>query len=241
MSLSSTRYTQVLTQLLTETVGQLPTMTKPLVESIGWRLASDVVTTSPSPLFDNSQMDGYGIGYANIAGGRLRVGPDVPAGTDPAQIYQYGVNGYGHDTAVPIMTGAQIPEDVVAIVPVEQADPPEFLEAGQYVELPAVEVGKFIRRVGSDMPAGTLLAQAGQTIDAALVAAAASQGLTELPVKARPRIAVVAGGDEVVGGETPVAAKIFDANTPLVTALGVTHGMNIVATAATTDDLRDFR
>ncbi|HEY4577264.1 MAG TPA: molybdopterin-binding protein [Yaniella sp.] len=241
MSLSTTRYTQVLTQLLTERIGQLPAMTRPLAQSVGWRLASDVVTTSPSPRFDNSQMDGYGIGYANVAGGRFRVGPDVPAGTDPSEIYHYGVNGYGHDTAVPIMTGAQIPEDVVAIVPVEHADPPKFVATGEYVRLPAVEVGAFIRRAGSDMRSGTLIARAGETVDAALVAAAASQGLIELPVKARPRIAVVAGGDEVVGGETPVAAKIFDANTPLVAALGATHGMNIVATASTTDDLRDFR
>lgn len=241
MSLSNEHYTHVLTELLIETVGQLPATTRPLHESVGWRLAADVVTTSPSPRFDNSQMDGYGIGYANLAGGSFRVGPDVPAGTDPSEIYHYGVNGYGHDTAVPIMTGAQIPEDVVAIIPVEHADPPNFVETGEYVTLPAVEVGTFIRKAGNDMQAGTLLARAGEVVDAALVAAAASQGLTELPVKARPRIALVAGGDEVVGGGTPVTAKIFDANTPLMAALGTTHGMNIVATAATTDDLRDFR
>src|SRR5690625_3190803 len=113
-------------------------MTRPLAQSVGWRLASDVVTTSPSPRFDNSQMDGYGIGYANVAGGRFRVGPDVPAGTDPSEIYHYGVNGYGHDTAVPIMTGAQIPEDVVAIVPVEHANHTRYDDTVKYEHLPSL-------------------------------------------------------------------------------------------------------
>lgn len=241
MTISAETYATSLARLLIDTVGQLPVVTVPAAEAVGRRLASDLVTQYPSPSFDNSQMDGYGIGYANLSGGRFRVGPDVPAGTDPAEIYHYGINGYGHDTAIPIMTGAKIPDDVVAIVPVEQAEPPIFAEIGEYVQLPAVEVGRFIRKTGSDMPAGELLASEGTVVDAALVATAASQGITELPVKARPRIAVVAGGDEVVGGSTPVAAKIFDANTPLVQGLAQSHGMHIVATGSTTDDLRDFR
>lgn len=241
MTMSSEIYAATLARLLDDTVGELPDVPLPIVEAVGWRLASDLVTQHPSPSFDNSQMDGYGIGYANLAGGRFRVGPDVPAGTDPADVYHYGVNGYGHDTAVPIMTGAKIPEDVVAIIPVERAEPAQFVDIGDYVQLPAVEVGRFIRKTGSDMKAGTLLAREGTVIDAALVATAASQGITEITVKARPRIAVIAGGDEVVSGSRPVAAKIFDANTPLVLGLAQTQGMHVVATGSTSDDLRDFR
>ncbi|KIT90202.1 hypothetical protein QT22_00500, partial [Staphylococcus aureus] len=62
-----------------------------------------------------------------------------------------------------------------------------------------------------------------------------------LTVKARPKIAVVAGGDEVVAGKTPRQAQIFDANTPLMQAFGTTHGMEIIATGSTTDELRDFQ
>lgn len=241
MSISSQDYAARLARLLADTIGQFPVVTVPLTHAVGRRLAADLVTQHPSPRFDNSQMDGYGVGYANLAGGRFRVGPDVPAGTDPATIYQYGVNGYGHDTAVPIMTGAKIPDDVVAIIPVEQAEPATFVEVGDYVQLPQVEVGRFIRRSGSDMRAGTLLANEGTVIDAALVATAASQGIAELPVRARPRIGVIAGGDEVVSTTTPAVAKIFDANTPLIRSLAQTHDIDIVATGATTDELRDFR
>jgi len=241
MTMSTETYADTLARLLLDTVGELPAISLPLREAIGRRLAADLLTKHPSPQFDNSQMDGYGIGYANVAGGRFRVGPDVPAGTDPTDIYHYGVNGYGHDTAVPIMTGAKIPEDVVAIIPVEQADPPHFVDTGEYVYLPSVEVGAFIRKTGSDMPAGTLLARENTLVDAALVAAAASQGIAELTVKARPKVAVVAGGDEVVAGRTPRQAQIFDANTPLMQGFGTTHGMEIVATGSTTDELRDFQ
>ena len=239
--MSTETYAETLARLLLDTVGELPAVSLPLTEAIGWRLAADLVTKYPSPRFDNSQMDGYGIGYANVSGGRFRVGPDVPAGTDPTDIYHYGVNGYGHDTAVPIMTGAKIPEDVVAIIPVEQADPPHFVATGEYVYLPAVEVGTFIRKTGSDMPAGTVLAHENTLVDAALVAAAASQGIAELTVKARPKIAVVAGGDEVVAGRTPREAQIFDANTPLMQGFAHTHGMDIIAAGSTTDELRDFQ
>lgn len=241
MTMSSESYAASLARLLTDTVGQRPVTTVPLTCAVGRQLAADLVTQHPSPRFDNSQMDGYGIGYANLAGGRFRVGPDVPAGTDPAEIYHYGVNGYGHDTAVPIMTGAKIPDDVVAIIPVEQAEPAAFVDVGDYVYLPSVDVGRFIRKTGSDMQAGTLLASEGTVIDAALVATAASQGIAELPVRTRPRIGLIAGGDEVVSSSTPAATKIFDANTPLVRSLAQAHGLDIVATGATTDDLRDFR
>ena len=107
MTMSTGTYADTLARLLLDTVGELPAISLPLREAIGRRLAADLLTKQPSPQFDNSQMDGYGIGYANVAGGRFRVGPDVPAGTDPTDIYHYGVNGYGHDTAVPIMTGAK--------------------------------------------------------------------------------------------------------------------------------------
>ncbi|NWN87982.1 MAG: hypothetical protein HLX51_05490 [Micrococcaceae bacterium] len=241
MTMSSEIYATTLARLLDDTIGVLPAVTLPASEAVGWRLASDLVTQHPSPSFDNSQMDGYGIGYANLAGGRFRVGPDVPAGTEPTEVYHYGVNGYGHDTAVPIMTGAKIPDDVVAIVPVEEADPAKFVEMGDYVQLPPVEVGRFIRKTGSDMKAGVLVAPEGTGIDAALVATAASQGMTQFHVRARPRIAVIAGGDEIVEGNRPVAAKVFDANTPLVLGLARTHGLQIVATGTTTDDVNDFR
>lgn len=239
--MSTQGYADTLAQVLVDTIGQLPAVSVPLNDAIGRRLAADLVTKHPSPRFDNSQMDGYGIGYANVAGGRFRVGPDVPAGADPADIYHYGVNGYGHDTAVPIMTGAKIPEDVVAIVPVEQADPPQFVSTGEYVDLPAVEVGAFIRKTGSDMPARTRLARENTLVDAALVAVAASQGIAELSVTARPTIAVVAGGDEVVAGTAPRSAQILDANTPLIRGFAKTHGMDVIATERTTDELRNFQ
>src|SRR5699024_749105 len=109
------------------------------------------------------------------------------------------------------------------------------------VSVPDVEVGSFVRAAGGDMLHGSLLGRSGSVIDATLIATAASQGISELTVKARPRIAVVAGGDVVVTGGRPVAAKIFDANAPLDLAMGTTDEMDMVVTAATTDGLRQSR
>lgn len=239
--MASKAYVTTLVRLLTDTVGRSSSTTVPLVEALGRRLASDLITHHPSPRFDNSQMDGYGITYANLTGGRFRVGPDVPAGTDPVGIYPHGVSGDGNDIAAPIMTGAAIPEDVAAIIPVEHADPATFVEVDHYVNLPATEAGKFIRKAGSDMKVGTHLAREGTVIDAALIATAASQGITELSVTSRLRVGIIAGGDEVVSSNTPAPAKIFDANTPLLRNLAQAHGLEVVATAGTTDDLHDFQ
>ena len=63
--MSTQTYADTLARLLHDTVGELPAISLPLGEAIGWRLAADVLTKHPSPRFDNSQMDGYGIGYAN--------------------------------------------------------------------------------------------------------------------------------------------------------------------------------
>src|SRR5699024_12399092 len=111
----------------------------------------------------------------------------------PHTMYPSVINDYCHNTAIPIMTDANIPDDVVAIISVEQAAPATFVEVGDSVLLPSVYVGRIIRRAGSDMQTGARLASKGSVIDAALVATAASQAIAELPVRARPRIGGIAG------------------------------------------------
>ena len=82
-------------------------------------------------------MDGYAVPAAD--GGRFEVAATIPAGASPQPLA---------GKAAPIMTGAAVPADAAAIIPVEKATPAEFLEPGETISLPATEPGQFIRVQG---------------------------------------------------------------------------------------------
>ena len=79
----------------------------PIEQSLGRTAAADIIAVFDSPRFDNSQMDGYAIPTAD--GGTFEVTDTIPAGTQPHLLA---------GQAAPIMTGAAVPADAVAIIPV---------------------------------------------------------------------------------------------------------------------------
>ncbi|WP_018296774.1 molybdopterin molybdotransferase MoeA [Corynebacterium lubricantis] len=193
--------------------------------------AEDVIAEHPSPRFDNSQMDGYALSIDHINGtpGQFRVGPTVAAGTDPDQIYPDGVSA----AIAPIMTGARIPRGTAAIVPVEKCVPPTFGSEGAFVEVPAVPTGQFIRRQGSDIPAGGIVVPAGTKVTAPVVATLAAQSIAEVEVMRPGRIVIVTGGAEI---GAPGAATIPDSNAPMLRALAEHYGIQVVGHVSTNDD-----
>ncbi|OIJ35396.1 hypothetical protein BK826_07820 [Rothia kristinae] len=235
--------------------------TAPLARAGGRRTSRRLTAPHPSPRFDNSQMDGYAVAARDLdlAPGPYRVGPTLPAGTPAAAVYPRGLDEPG--VVAPVMTGAQLPDGAGAVVPVERAEPARFLDPGASVRLPRTEPGTFLRPAGSDLPRGAELLPAGTVLGPVHLALAASQGLTELPVAARPRVLVVTGGEEVLapgprepgdrgaeeGGpgeaepgdrdpEAPEAPLVPDANGPLLRALAAAHGIEVAGQVHTGDD-----
>ena len=88
----------------------------PIEKSLGRTTSADIIAGFDSPRFDNSQMDGYAVPAAD--GGRFEVAATIPAGASPQPLA---------GKAAPIMTGAAVPADAAAIIPVEKATPAEFL------------------------------------------------------------------------------------------------------------------
>ncbi len=171
----------------TETVG--------LEAALGRVLARAVATDGPWPATDRSAMDGFAV----AAGAGLPAGATLP-------VVGQSLAGAPFDGAVPvgcavrIMTGAVVPAGVDTVVPVEQTS--GF--AGDHVKMVAdVRAGQNIRREGSEAKAGQEVIPAGTRIRAAEVGALAVLGHTRVEVFARPRVAIVATGDEVV----PVDAR----------------------------------
>ena len=206
----------------------------PLLDAPSRTLARDVTAAHPSPRFDNSQMDGYALSTAHLAGGTFPVGPTLPAGTDPARLYPEGVGAQ----LVPIMTGAQVPAGTAAIVPVEAAMPTGFAAEGARVSVPPTEEGRFIRRRGSDTAAGEVVLAAGARLNAVAVGVLASQGVSEVAVVERSGVVICTGGAEI-GGSEP--AMIPDANGPMLRALCAAAGIEVLAQVCTDDDPERLR
>lgn len=195
--------------------------------ALGKALACDLVARSDMPPFDNSQMDGYALPRAGAA--TWQVGPTVAAGADPDAIYPDGLGS----TAAPVMTGAKLPRGTAAVVPVEACAPGAFVESGTTVTVPDCAPGQFVRRAGSDVAAGDVIAPAGTLVTPVVAGVLASQCVEEVEVNARRRILIVAGGKEVGGAG---AAQIPDSNTPMLEALAARHGIEVAATIRTDDD-----
>ena len=202
------------------------TDTVPLGAALGRVLAAPFHAVADSPLFDNSQMDGFAL---PSPGGTYEVGPTIAAGQDPDALYPEGLGG----RAAPIMTGARLPHGTVAVVAVETCEPPEFLEPGTRLRTPPAPEGQFIRRAGVDVTAGQLLIDAPVPLTPLHLGVLAGQGVAEVEVLARAGVLLCTGGAEVgVGG----AAGIPDVNTPLLRALCERAGIDVRGVVRTDDD-----
>lgn len=161
-----------------------------------WRvLAEDVAALRTQPPFANSAMDGYAVLSANmVAGKALKVIGESAAGRGFAGAVRAG-------EAVRIFTGAPMPEGADTILMQEDADGVGSAEIT--VRVPAAK-GKFLRPAGLDFREGDVLLQAGRVLDSAALGLAAAMGHPSLPVRRRPRVAILATGDELVAPGAPV-------------------------------------
>lgn len=218
--------------------------TRPLSQALGRTLAADVRTRHAVPLFDNSSMDGYAVRFADLRGAtaarpiELKVVGDVMAGSAANPPIPEG-------GAVRVMTGAPVPFEADAIVPVE--DTVEHQNASGWVTptdpSPLVHVtaepvpGRYIRREGEDAAEGTVVLAAGRVLTPRALAAVAAAGHDEVLVSRRPRVAVISTGSELApAGVRPERGMIPDSNTVLLCGLVETQGGVVVERALVGDD-----
>ncbi len=204
-------------------------ITTAIDDALGLSLAHTVTATFPLPPFANSAMDGYAVRAQDVAAVpvTLPVRSDLPAGSAADLPLEPG-------TAHRIMTGAPLPEGADAVVRVEWTD-----GGTSHVRIDrSVGVGAEVRPLGDDVEAGDELGRPGHEIGAADISLFASLGLTHVDAHRRPRVAVVATGDELtqVGGMLS-AGRIFDSNSHLMSALVRGSGCEVVATVQLSDDV----
>ena len=172
----------------------------------GRTLAGDLPALRTQPPFPASSMDGYAVRAADAPapGARLKVAGVSAAG------HGYG-GALGPGETVRIFTGAPVPEGADGVILQEDAT-----AAGDHVTFTApVTPGRFIRPAGLDFEASAILLHAGERLDARRIALAAAMGHPRLPVRRKPRVALIATGDELVrpgepaGPDQIVASNLY--------------------------------
>ena len=174
---------------ITAAFDPLPAETVGLTGALGRVLAEDVTARVTQPPKDVSAMDGYAVRAANVAKvpARLDVVGHVPAGGDFE-----GALGPGQ--AVRIFTGAPVPEGADTIVIQEDTE----RDGDTVVVKEGAAKGTYIRPAGLDFRFGEVGLSAGRLLSARDVGLAAAMDRAWLQVHRRPRVAVLATGDEVV-------------------------------------------
>ena len=167
----------------------------PLAAAHGRVLAAPVTANRTQPPFAVSAMDGYALRAedAGDAPARLKV-----IGTAPAGGAFEGT--LGPRQAVRIFTGGPLPAGADAIVIQEDTK----TEGDEVIITQAAMAGKHIRAEGLDFRAGDAMLAAGRRLSARDVALAAAMNVPWLPVRRRPRIALLATGDELVRPGEPI-------------------------------------
>ena len=210
--------------------------TVPLAAAHGRIIAETVASRYALPPWTNSAMDGYAVRSEDVASATpetpvlLDVVADLPAGTSTDPALSAGQSAR-------IMTGAPVPADADAIVPVEATDGGE-----QHVTITAPAApGVHIRSAGEDRQPGDALVSAGSRAGAEVLSALASAGYGSIAVARRPRVAVIATGSELVApGEPLNRGQIPDSNSLLISSLAVEHGAEIVDVVRVSDEVAEL-
>lgn len=194
----------------------------PILETLNRILAEAVTARDSLPPFANSAMDGYALRASDVDGAgkeaptSLRVVGDIAAGSSADVEIQPG-------TAARIMTGAPLPPGADAVVPVEATSEPwraAVRDLPQEIEIyAAVTEGAYVRYPGEDIEAGTEVLPAGHLLRPQEIGVLASLGVPEVAVVRRPRVGILATGDELISVEEALQpGKIRNSNSYAQTA-----------------------
>ena len=163
----------------------------PTLDADGRVLAEELVSALQVPPQDNSSMDGYAVRVADV----LEAGVVVPISQRIAA--GHAAEPLRPGTCARIFTGATMPEGADAVV--MQEDTREVGGDLHAVHIDAVPLpGQWVRRSGEDVRRGSTVLARGQRLSPAGLGLAASLGLAQLSVVARPRVALFSTGDELV-------------------------------------------
>ncbi|MGQ9667184.1 MAG: molybdopterin molybdotransferase MoeA [Anaerolineae bacterium] len=230
-------------------VRPLPQEEVPILEALERVLGEDIVSDMDIPPFQNSAMDGYAVRAEDVHGAspaspvRLRVIGDLAAGRAPDIEVAPG-------TAVRIMTGAPIPAGADAVVRFEDTDEGQALADNLHAGTRREEVlilrpaapHENVRDAGEDIRRGERVLTAGTILRPQEIGVLASLGHPTVRVHRKPRVAVLATGDELVDITEPLGpGKIRNSNEYSNSALVLKYGGIPIRLGIARDNPEDVR
>jgi molybdopterin molybdotransferase len=215
----------------------------PLSASFNRVLAEAIASPIDVPPFANSAMDGYAVIAADTQNASrhkptlLAVIDHIPAGASSTSRLAAG-------TAARIMTGAPVPSGADAVVRFEETSEstrPHDLADDQVLIYTAVGRGDNVRLAGEDIKAGQVVLEAGRRLRPQDVGILAAIGQARVPVYRRPRVAILATGDELVGIDDPIEpGKIRNSNEYTQAAMVEKYGGEALMLGIARDTIDDL-
>ena len=206
----------------------------PLDAAVGRVLREDVVAERDYPPFDRVTMDGVALASAGWAPGRSFVVAAVQAAGEAPRVLPHA------HACIEVMTGAVLPAGCDAVVRREDLR----VEGGAVTVAAGVDVraGQNVHVRGADRAAGAAVLHAGTRLLPPHVAVLASEGRANVRVAARPRVAVLTTGDELVEVGAPVLAhQIRQSNGAAMRAALAQRGYAVAGVAHAPDDAAVLR
>lgn len=207
-------------------VTRLPDEGVPIDDALGRVLAREVVADHDVPPFASSAMDGFAL-RSGPGGRTLRLIGESRAGAP------WTTGAVGDGEAVRISTGAALPAGADAVLQLELATESD----GGVTTGDDVAGGRNVRGAGEDLRAGATVLVAGTRLGPAELGVAVHAGAAELVCARRPRVAVLATGDELVPAGAPLGpGQIHDSNRVTLQALARREGAEVVLARRVRDD-----
>ena len=192
-----------------------------LAEAANRVVATDVFSSIDVPPFARSAMDGYALRAVDVTGAS-RETPVTLRVVDRIYTGQLSAVAIEPGTCSEIATGAPLPTGADAVVMVEETTK---IDEGHVRLFGTVAPGQHVGRRGADITRGDRVATAGDLLTPSRIGALAAIGAVDVEAFAKPRVAILSTGNEVVEGGQPLApGQIYDVNRFTLAAIVSAHG-----------------
>ena len=194
----------------------------PLRDAGGRVIATPPAASMDVPPFDRAAMDGYAV-RAEDTFGAGRYDPKILRSIETVHTAQIATRTVGPGECIQIATGAPMPEGADAVVMVEETE--RIAGSDDVRILTPVYPRQHVGRRAADISAGQAVLQAGEVLNPSSIGALAAVGTVDVEVYARPRIAILSTGNEIVEPGQPLGpGQIYDINRFTLSAIITAHG-----------------
>jgi molybdopterin molybdotransferase len=196
--------------------GAAPTETIPTTQAHNRVLARDVISPVHMPEFRRSTVDGYAVKAATTPG-VLRVAGEVRMG-------ELAATGLRPGEAVLVHTGGSLPAGADAVIMIEQTSPLDTATT-KIQTATKLAPGENVIQEGEDVRKGDAVVRAGARLREQEIGGLLSLGFTQVEVARKPRVALIASGDELVPAEAQTRpGQVRNINAPMLAALVERNG-----------------